>query len=101
MSYNGKHNEANSEAEPRRQRRQPQLELRDRRARRTTRPWRRCGAGRSRTSSPSLFISQGTPMLLMGDEVRQDPAGQQQRLLPGQRARLVRLGCSRQGTRAC
>ena len=39
----------------------------------------------------TLLLSQGTPMLLMGDEVGRTPARQQQRLLPGQRDRLARL----------
>ena len=37
------------------------------------------------------LLSAGTPMLLMGDEVRRTPEGQQQRLLPGLRHQLVRL----------
>ena len=40
----------------------------------------------------TLFLSQGVPMLLGGDEIGRTPAGQQQRLLPGQRDQLVRLG---------
>ena len=32
-----------------------------------------------------LFVSQGVPLLLAGRRVRPHPAGQQQRLLPGQR----------------
>ncbi len=37
----------------------------------------------------TLFISQGCPMVLAGDELGKDPAGQQQRLLPGQRDRRL------------
>ena len=37
------------------------------------------------------LLAAGTPMLLMGDEVRRTQQGQQQRLLPGQRYQLVRL----------
>ena len=37
------------------------------------------------------LLAAGTPMLLMGDEVRRTQQGQQQRLLPGQRDQLVRL----------
>ena len=40
----------------------------------------------------TLLFSQGVPMLLGGDEIGRTPAGQQQRLLPGQRGQLVRLG---------
>jgi isoamylase len=32
----------------------------------------------------TLLLSQGVPMILGGDELSKDPAGQQQRLLPGQ-----------------
>ena len=38
-----------------------------------------------------LLLSQGVPMLLMGDECRPHAAGQQQRLLPRRPAHLVRL----------
>ena len=41
------------------------------------------------------MLSQGVPMIVMGDEVAPDPARQQQRLLPGQRDHLVRLGARR------
>ena len=41
------------------------------------------------------LLSLGTPMLLMGDEMRRTPAGQQQRLLPGQRDQLARLDAAR------
>ena len=47
----------------------------------------------------TLLLSQGTPMLLGGDERRRTQAGQQQRLVPGQRALVVRLG-DRRGGRA-
>ena len=40
----------------------------------------------------TLFLSQGVPMLLHGDELGPHPGGQQQRLLPGQPDRLGRLG---------
>ena len=40
----------------------------------------------------TLLLSQGTPMLLGGDEFGRTQARQQQRLLPGQRDQLVRLG---------
>ena len=39
----------------------------------------------------TLFLSQGVPMLLGGDEIGRTPAGQQQRLLPGQRALVGQL----------
>ena len=40
----------------------------------------------------TLLLAQGTPMLLMGDELGRTPAGQQQRLLPGQRDQLAATG---------
>ena len=40
----------------------------------------------------TLLLSQGTPMLLGGRRIRPHAARQQQRLLPGQRDQLVRLG---------
>ena len=43
----------------------------------------------------TLFLSQGVPMLLAGDELAPHAARQQQRLLPGQRALLGRLGARR------
>ncbi len=43
----------------------------------------------------TLLLSQGVPMLVAGDEMRPHPAGQQQRLLPGQRAVVGRLGPGR------
>ena len=67
VSYNDKHNEANGERQPRRRRRQFQLELRDRGAN-----------GRSdvialrdrqkRNMLATLLLSLGVPMLLAGDE---------------------------------
>ena len=46
----------------------------------------------------TLFFSHGTPMLLAGDEFGHGQSGQQQLLLPGQRADLAALGgsCRRQ-----
>ena len=40
----------------------------------------------------TLLLSLGVPMLLAGDEIGRTPARQQQRLLPGQRDLLARLG---------
>ena len=45
-----------------------------------------------------LFLSQGVPMLLAGDELGRTPARQQQRLLPGQRDLLARLVARSSGT---
>ena len=45
----------------------------------------------------TLLLSQGTPMLLAGDEFGRTPERQQQRLLPGQRAELDRLDGDRRG----
>ena len=48
----------------------------------------------------TLLLSQGVPMLLAGDEIAQHAARQQQRLLPGQRALVARLGARRARGRA-
>ena len=91
VSYDAKHNEANGEGEPRRQRPEPELELRRRGPDR--RPGDRAAAAPPGQELPgaSTCSRSASPMLLMGDEVRRTPAGQQQRLLPGRRAQLVRL----------
>ncbi len=47
----------------------------------------------------TLLLSQGTPMLLGGDEVGRTQRRQQQRLVPGQRDLVVRLGVA--PTRSC
>ena len=90
-SYNEQAQRGERRGQPRRPLRQPQLELRrrgaDRRSRRSSTCATACGA----TLMATLLLSQGTPMLLMGDEVGRTPGRQQQRLLPGQRDRLARL----------
>ena len=99
VSYNDKHNEANGED--------------NRDGHRTTtrgttaprvRPTTRILALRERQKRnflATLLLSQGTPMLLAGDEFGRTPARQQQRLLPGQRDQLGRLGRDRRrGPRA-
>ena len=48
----------------------------------------------------TLLLSQGTPMLLGGDELGAHAGRQQQRLVPGQRDLLVRLGDRRAGRAA-
>ncbi len=78
--------------QPRRHRRQPLLELRRRGPDRRPRGARRCGGASSRNFLATLLLSQGVPMLLGGDEIGRTQRRQQQRLLPGQRDLLVRLG---------
>jgi isoamylase len=96
VSYNDKHNEANGE------------DNRDGhsattvswncgvpRARPTTPPIiARCASGQKRNLLATLMLSQGTPMILAGDEFgrTQQQQWQQQCLLPGQRDQLGRLG---------
>ena len=48
----------------------------------------------------TLFLSQGVPMLLGGDETRPHAARQQQRVLPGQRDLVVSTGTSSDATTA-
>ena len=80
--------------QPRRQRRQRRLQLRrrgrDRRCRRST----RSAPARCATSSTTLILSQGVPMLARRRRDRPHAAGEQQRLLPGQRDRLASTGTS-------
>ena len=91
VSYNEKHNEANLEG--------------NRDGTNDNRSWN-CGvegptddpavnalrARQQRNFLTTLFLSQGVPMLLGGDEIGRTQQREQQRLLPGQRALLVRLG---------
>jgi isoamylase len=90
VSYNGKHNEAHGES--------------NRDGTNDNRSWN-CGAEgptgdagvlalrarQSRALLATLLLSFGIPMLLGGRRDRPQPAGQQQRVLPGQRDLLVRL----------
>ncbi len=87
--------------EPRRREQQLQLQLRRRRAHHAALPSRPSACGRSRTCMASLLLSQGVPMLLVGRRMPPHAAGQQQRLLPGQRHLLVRLEAGRASTRRC
>ena len=91
VSYNDKHNEANLED--------------NRDGTDDNRSWN-CGAEgptddpeivslrqrQQRNFLATLLLSQGVPMLLGGDEMGRTQQRQQQRLLPGQRDQLVRLG---------
>ena len=91
VSYNEKHNEANGED--------------NRDGTSDNRSWN-CGAEgptddpeinalrarQMRNMLGTLLLSQGTPMLLAGDEFARTPERQQQRLLPGQRDQLGQLG---------
>ena len=91
VSYNEKHNEANGED--------------NNDGESHNRSWN-CGvegptddkeinalrARQQRNFLTTLLLSQGVPMISHGDELGPHPAGQQQRLLPGQRALLDRLG---------
>ena len=77
--------------QPRRRQQQLQLQLRRRKGRPAARRSRASACGRSRTCWPRCMLSQGVPMMLMGDECRRTQIGQQQRLLPGQRHLLVQL----------
>ena len=53
---------------------------------------RRIRARQRRNIMATLLLSQGVPMILSGDEMRTHSERQQQRLLPGQRDELARLG---------
>ena len=92
VSYNEKHNEANGEDEQRRREPQPVVELR--RRGRDRRPGRssRCAAQQQRNFLATLLLSQGVPMIAARRRDRPHAARQQQRLLPGQRARRGSTG---------
>ena len=99
VTYNEKHNEANGEG--------------NRDGTDDNRSWN-CGV-EGETDDPeinalrwrqqrnflaTLMLSQGVPMLLGGDELARTAARQQQRLVPGQRAVVVRVGPARGPGRA-
>ena len=97
VSYNDKHNEANGEGN-RDGRQQPQLQLRRRR-----RHGRRRDRGAARPPGPELpddpAADPGRADDGHGRRGAPDAARQQQRLLPGQRDHLVRLGARRRARR--
>ena len=100
VSFNEKHNEANLEGNQRRHRRQPQLELRRRGADRRPR-----GEPAARAAAAQL-PRHAVPLAGRADAARRrragaDAARQQQRLLPGQRDLLVRLGARRPRRQGC
>ena len=94
VSYNDKHNEANGED--------------NRDGESYNRSWN-CGAEgdtddksirelrarQQRNFLATMFLSQGVPMLLGGDELGRTQRGNNNALLPGQRAVVVRLGARR------
>ena len=55
----------------------------------------RCRERQKRNFLATLLLSQGCRCCWRGDEIGRTPAGQQQRLLPGQRDQLARLGPGR------
>ena len=75
--------------QPRRDRRQPLVELRRRGRDRRPRHPRAAPRASSATSSPRCSSSQGTPMLLGGDELNHTQGGNNNALVPGQRDQLV------------
>ena len=95
VSYDDKHNEANGEdnrdGESDNRSWNCGVEGADRRPR----GHRRCARRQQRNLLATLLLSQGVPMLLGGDEIGRTQRRQQQRLLPGQRDLLVRLGARR------
>ena len=91
VSYNHKHNEANGEDNQRRREPQPVVEPRRRRPDR--RPRGRGAAGAAEAQPPDHAAAvPGRADDRARRRARPHPAGQQQRLLPGQRAVLDRLG---------
>ena len=94
VSYNDKHNEANGEGNQRRDRRQPLVELRRRG------PDRRSRGQRAPRPPAAQLPDHALPLAGRADAARRrrarpHAARQQQRVLPGQRDLLVRLGATR------
>ena len=75
VSFNEKHNAAQRRGEPRRGQRQPELELRRRGVLPTTPRSRDLRRKQIKNFLTILFLSQGTPMLLYGDEMRRTAEG--------------------------
>ena len=98
VSYNDKHNEANGEDNRDGDNEQPQLELRRRRPDRRPGRSTRCASGRSATSWPRCCSRRACRCSLAGDEIGRTQQRQQQRLLPGQRDQLARLGARRRSS---
>ena len=75
VSYNAQAQRGQPRGQPRRHQRQPELELRGGgRDHGRRRSWP-CAAARPRTCMAILFLSQGIPMLLAGDEVLRSQGG--------------------------
>ena len=99
VSYNDKHNEANGEDKAATAPTTTGRGTAGSRARPTTpRSWRLRRRQLRNLLATLLLSARGVPMLLGGDELGPHPAGQQQRLLPGQPDLLVRLGERRRRT---
>ena len=91
VSYNDKHNEANGEDNNGRREPQPLLELRRRGPDRRPRDPRAAGAAAAQLPGDAAAVP-GRADAAPRRRARPHPARQQQRLLPGQRALLGRLG---------
>ncbi len=85
VSYNEKHNEANGEDGRDGTDDNRSLELRRRGADRAIRLCSSCGERQQRNFLATLFLSQGVPMLLGGDELGRTQRGNNNALVPGQR----------------
>ena len=90
--YNDKHNEANGEDNRDGDNDNESMELRRRGRDRRRGDRARLRERQMRNLLATLLLCQGVPMLCGGDEIGRTPGRQQQRLLPGQRDQLVRLG---------
>ena len=91
VSYNDKHNEANGEDNRDGDNNNLQLQLRRRRPHDAAAAIETVRLRQIKNMLATLLLSQGVPMLLVRRRVPPHPAGQQQRLLPGQRHFLVQL----------
>ena len=100
VSYNDKHNEANHEDNKRRHRRQPLVELRRRGADRRPGDQRAARAPAAQLHRDAAAVP-GRADAAGRRRDRPHAARQQQRLVPGQRDLLVRLGPRRRGRASC
>ena len=91
VSYNDKHNEANGEDEPRRRERQPLVELRRGGSDRRPRHHRAARAPETQSDGDAAALA-GRADAARRRRARPHAGRQQQRLLPGQRDQLDRLG---------
>ena len=101
VSYDREAQRGQRRGQPRRQRPEPELELRRRGADRRSRRSRRCAARQVKNLLALELLAVGVPMLHDGRRGPTDAARQQQRLLPGRASSAGSTGRSSIATRTC